>query len=304
MHRGNGMSRVLRGTWACVRESVDAWNRDNVPRLAASLAFYTLLSLAPLVVIMVGVAARAFGRQAVAGQLAYQLQNYVGPEGAWAVEAILSAAYRPGSGVAATTFGVMVLLFGASSVVVELQDALNTIWQVPGREESTGSAIFRMIGQRFFAFILVLGAGAILTVSLLLSSGIAAMGKFSSGRELPSGVLQTAAFVTSFVVTALLFGAIYKLLPEVRLRWRDVAIGAAVTALVFCIGKEAIALYVGKTILGSTYGAAGSLALFLIWVYYSAQLFFLGAEFTKVYVKRLGRDPQSVGESSVQTGAV
>jgi membrane protein len=278
----------VREAWECVKESVAAWNQDNVPRLAASLAFYTLLSLAPLVVIMVGVAARVFGRQAVAGELAYQLQSYVGPEGAWAVEAILSAASQPGTGILATSFGVVVLLFGASSVVVELQDTLNTIWRVPQRPESMTRGIFRMIGQRFFAFLLVIGAGAVLMVSLVISSAIAAVGKFSGTSELPSGVLQAIAFLTSFAVTAVLFAAIYKLLPDVRLRWSDVGVGAAVTALVFCIGKEGIALYLGKTIVGSTYGAAGSLALFLIWVYYSAQLFFFGAELTKVHARRLG----------------
>ncbi len=273
--------------WSCIEESVEQWNQDNVPRLAASLAFYALVSLAPLVVFTVNLAARVFGRQAAAGELAYQLQTYVGPEGASAVEAIVRAAYSPGTGVAATWFGVLVLLFGASSVVVELQDALNTIWHVPVRP-GTGWRILGMIRQRFFAFALVLGAGAVLILSLLISSGIAVVGKISGPQALPETVLQAATFATSYVVTTLLFGAIYKLVPDVHLRWSDVAIGAAVTALIFTIGRQAIAVYLGKAALGSTYGAAGSLALFLIWVYYSAQLFFLGSEFTKVYASRYG----------------
>jgi len=279
---------ALLETWSCIADSVEQWNQDNVPRLAASLAFYTMLSLAPLGVITVGVAARAFGRQAVAGELANQLQTYVGPQGAAAVEAIIRAAYHPGTGIAATWFGVLVLLFGASSVVVELQDALNTIWHVPAIEGTKSRRIFRMIRQRFYAFALVLGAGAVLMLSLLISSAIAAVGKISGPGVLPETVLQVATFVTSYVVTTLLFSAIYKFVPDVRLHWSDVAIGSAVTALLFSMGRQAIALYLGKTAVESTYGAAGSLALFLIWVYYSAQLFFLGAEFTKVYASRYG----------------
>lgn len=278
----------LADAWSYILECLDGWNRDNVPRLAGALAFYSLLSLAPLVVIVTGIAARVFGRQAVAGELAYQLQNYVGPEGAWAVQEILSAAYRPRTGFVSTLVGVVVLLFGASSVVVELQDALNTIWRVSGVQQSTLRTVFRLLGQRFFAFLLVLGAGAVLIVSVVVSSGVQALGKFSSAGGLSPDVVKTIEFLASLAVTTLLFGAIYKLLPDVKLRWRDVGIGAAVTALLFCIGKEAIALYLSKTILGTTYGAAGSLALFLIWVYYSAQIFFLGAEFTKVYAMRLG----------------
>ena len=279
---------ALRGTWSCIADSAEQWNLDNVPRLAASLAFYTMLSLAPLGVITVGVAARAFGRQAVAGELAYQLQTYVGSQGAAAVEAIIRAAYNTGTGFAATTFGILVLLFGASSVVVELQDALNTIWHVPTIQGTKLRGILGMIRQRFYAFALVLGAGAVLILSLLISSGIAAVGKVLGSGALPETILQTATFATSYVLTTLLFGAIYKFVPDVRLRWSDVAIGSAVTALIFSIGRQAIALYLGKTAVGSTYGAAGSLAVFLIWVYYSAQLFFLGAEFTKVYASRYG----------------
>jgi membrane protein len=275
-----------RSTWPCIRESLEGWNRDNVPRLSAAVAFYSLLSLAPLVVIVTGIAARVFGRQAVAGELAYQLQSYVGPQGAWAVQEILSAAYRPGTDFASTLVGIVILLFGASSVVVELQDALNAIWSVPVREQSTLRTVFQMVGQRFFAFVLVSGAGAVLILSVVVSSGVQAVGNFSRADALPPDVIKTVEFLTSLVVTALLFGAIYKLLPHVKLRWRDVGIGAAVTALLFCAGKEAIALYLSKTILGTTYGAAGSLALFLVWVYYSAQIFFLGAEFTKVYARR------------------
>ena len=277
----------LRETWSCMEMSLEEWSRDNAPRLAAALAFYTLLSVAPLLVIAVSIAAEAFGRQAVAGQLGYQLQSYIGSQGAVAVESMLRAAYHPQTGILAATFGLLVLLFGATSLVLELQESLNTIWHVPPREGPRIRELLRMVGERFYAVLLVFAAGAVLLFSLVVSSTIAAIGKFSP-PSVPQPVVQAAAFVMSYIITAVLFAAIYKLLPDVRLEWKDVAVGAAVTALLFTVGRQLIALYLGRTALGSTYGAAGSMVLFLMWVYYSAQLFFLGSEFTKVYAGRLG----------------
>ncbi len=272
------------------KETVNEWINDRAPRLGASLAFYTLLSLAPLLVVIVAVAALVYGRDAARGQLVWQIQGLVGPDGARAIQGLVQGAYKPGTGVIATLLGFLTLAFGASSVVVELRDALNTIWHVPLDRCNTGlSSIFRLVKERFYSFAMILAIGFLLLVSLVLNAWIAAMGKFfASALPTSESLLHLATFLTSFLVVTFLFAAIYKMLPDVRLRWSDVAVGASVTALLFTIGKQLIGLYLGKTSFGSTYGAAGSLVIVLVWVYYSGQLFFLGAEFTKVYTKTFG----------------
>jgi membrane protein len=265
------------------------WNSDNAPRLGASLAFFTLLSLAPLVVVVVAVGAAAFGQQAAVGQFAWQIRNFVGPVGAEAIQELIRGAYKPGTGSVAAILSLLMLAFGASSVAIELHDALNTIWHVPAK---TGPFITRVLAfakERFFSLILVLSGGFILIVSLVWSTWVSAMGRFfGSALALPEFVLHIATFLVSFLAITLIFGAIYKIVPDVPLKWSDVVVGATFTALVFTIGKQLLALYLGKVSLGSPYGAAGSLVTVLIWVYYSAQLFFLGAEFTKIYARTLG----------------
>ncbi len=263
-----------------LKEALREWINDNAPRLGASLAFYTLLSLAPFVVIIVAVAALAYGQKAAQGQLVWQIRDLVGPDRAGTIQEIIKGAYKPRAGVLATLLGLLILGFGASSVFVELHDALNTIWHVPLRRHRTNAAtVIRLIKDRFLSFTMVLGTGFLLLVLLVLNAWIAAV-----GISLP----QIATFVMSVLVIAVLFAALYKTVPDVRLKWSDVALGAAVTSLLFTIGKQFIGLYFAKTSLGSTYGAAGSLLVVLLWVYYSAQLFFWGAEFTKVYTKTLG----------------
>jgi membrane protein len=272
------------------KETVGEWIDDRAPRLGASLAFYTLLSLAPLLIVIVAVAALVYGQEAARGQLVWQIQGLVGPDGAKAIQGLIQGAYKPGTGVVASLLGVLTLAFGASSVVVELRDALDTIWHVPPDPRNTGFAsIFWLAKQRFYSIAMILGVGFLLLVSLVLNAWIAAMGSFF-GSFLPTSeaVLHAATFLFSFFVITFLFAAIYKLLPDVHLRWSDVAIGASVTSLLFTIGKQLIGLYLGKASFGSTYGAAGSLVIVLVWVYYSAQLFFLGAEFTKVYTRTFG----------------
>jgi membrane protein len=272
------------------KETVSEWVNDKAPRLGASLAFYTLLSLAPLLVVIVAVAALVYGQEAARGQLVWQIQGLVGPDGARAIQGLVQGAYKPGTGVIATLLGFLTLAFGASSVVVELSDALNTIWHVPPDRGNTGlSSIFRLVKDRFYSFAMILGVGFLLLVSLVLNAWIAAMGKFfASALPTPESLLHVSTFLISFLVSAFLFAAIFKMLPDVRLQWSDVAVGASVTSLLFTTGKQLIGLYLGKTSFGSTYGAAGSLVIVLLWVYYSAQLFFLGAEFTKVYTKTFG----------------
>ena len=268
----------------------DHWSRDNAPRLAASLAYYSLLSAAPLLVISIAVAGRVFGQEAVQGQLAWEIQTLVGSNAALAIQALVRNAHQPAAGLISTILSAITLAVGASSVVVELHSALNVVW---GVQESDGGTWFRnllsLVKQRFYSAIMVLAAGCLLLISLIASVSVATIANFFRARlPVPEWLLHVTTFVISFLVVTILFGAIYKLLPDVRLRWSDVAIGAAVTALLFSIGKQLLAIYLGHVGFQSTYGAAWTVIFFLVWVYYSAQLFFLGAEFTKIYARNYG----------------
>jgi membrane protein len=273
-----------------IQESFREWDADNAPRLGAALAFYTLLSLAPLLVVIVGVAALVYGKEAAAGQLAWEIQDLVNRDAAEAIQALIHAAYKPGAGMVAASLSILTLIWGASSVVVELHDALNTIWQVPVDSSVTAFVwIFRVVKERFYSFALVLGVGFLLLVSLVLSAWIAALGRFF-GSHLPFSefALHITMFLISFFVITFLFAAIYKFLPDVELEWSDVLVGASITSLIFAAGKQLIGLYLGKASFTSAYGAAGSLVILLVWVYYSALLFLFGAQFTKVYTKHYG----------------
>jgi Predicted membrane protein len=275
---------------SALKEAIAEWSNDNVPRLGASLAFYTLLSLAPLLVVVVAIAALVYGKQAAQGQLFWQIRGMMGEEGARTIQGLLQSAYKPATSAVATVLGVLTLALGASSVVVELRAALNTIWHVPADSSASGfSGLVSMAKERFYSIAMILGVGFLLLVSLILNACIAAVGKFFGGF-LPAreSALQGATAIISFLVITGLFAAIYKFIPAVRLKWSDVIVGASFTALLFTVGKHLIGLYLGKASFGSTYGAAGSLVVVLVWVYYSSQLFFLGAEFTKVYTKRFG----------------
>ena len=273
-----------------LKQTVNAWIDDNAPRLGASLAFYTLLSLAPVLIVVVAVAALAFGQKAAQGQLIWEIQDLVGTEGAKAIQGLIQSAYKPAAGTTATVLGILTLAFGASAVMVELRDALNIIWHVPAAAAfSSFHSFLRLIKERFYLFGLVLGVGFLLLVSLALNAAIAALGSlFGSLLPAPESALHVAIFVISFLVTTFLFAAIYKFLPDVQLKWGDVIVGACFTSFLFTIGKQLIGIYLGKASFGSTYGAAGSLVIVLVWVYYSAQLFFLGAEFTKIYTETFG----------------
>jgi membrane protein len=273
-----------------LKQTFNAWIDDNAARLGASLAFYTLLSLAPVLIVVVTVAAIAFGQKAAQGQLIWEIQDLVGVDGARAIQGLIQSAYKPTTGTTATVLGILTLVFGASAVVVELRDALNTIWHVPSKVKvSTFNSFLRLVKERFYLFGLILGVGFLLLVSLVLNAAIAALGSlFGLLRPTSESVLHLAVFLISFLVITFLFAAIYKFLPEVRLKWSDVIVGACFTSLLFTIGKLLIGIYLGKASFGSTYGAAGSLVIVLVWVYYSAQLFFFGAEFTKVYTETFG----------------
>lgn len=269
-----------------LEETFSEWSRHKAPRLGAALAYYTTLSLAPLVVVMIGLAGIFFGQEAARGQLVWQIQDLVGRDAAKAIEGMVKSAQTPSSGILATVIGTLTLLFGASVVFGELRDALNTVWGVPASE---GLNILGEIRYRFFSFAMVLAVGFLLLVSLVLSTALAAIGKFfGSLLPTPEYVLHIANILLSFAVVTLLFALIYKVVPDVAIAWNDVWIGAAATSLLFSIGKFLIGLYLGKASVGSAYGAAGSLVVILVWVYYSAQIFFFGAEFTQVYANKFG----------------
>jgi membrane protein len=272
-----------------IGETFSEWNNDNAQRLGASLSFFTLLSLAPLVVLVVAVGAAAFGQKAAEGELAWEMRNFIGPVGAEAIQELLRGASKPGAGTAAAVLSFLTLVFGASSVAVELREALNAIWHVPASSGKFSSRIAGFAKERFVSLLLVLGGGFILVVSLIWSAWVAAVGRyFGSVLPVPEPVLHIATFLISFIAITVIFAAIYKFVPEVPLQWSDVIVGACFSAIVFAIGKQLLALYLGKVGVASAYGAAGSLVTVLIWVYYSAQLFFLGAEFTKIYAKTYG----------------
>jgi membrane protein len=241
-----------------------------------------------------------FGPKAAEGQLAWQIQNLVGIKEAMWMQTLIEAAYRPTVGSLAAVASIATLFFSASSVVVELQDALNTIWHVPpGPVRSWLGDIVAFIKGRFYSFVIVLCSGILLLASLALSTWIAALGKWFHPFRIPEAALHTGIFVLSFLVIACIFAAVYKVLPDVPLAWTDVIVGACVSSLLFTLGKQLIGLYLGKVSIGSPYGAAGSLVVILVWVYYSAQLFFLGAEFTKVYAQTCGSfRPNKVVEAS------
>jgi len=262
------------------RHASSEWINDNAPRLGASVAFYTLLSLAPVIVIAVAVAAVIYGQEATQGRLASGIQGAAGPEVARTIRELIRGAYQPRTGVIATLLGLATLAFGASSMFVELRDAMNTIWHVSlPPDRTTAATVIRLIRDRFYSFVTVLGAGFLLLVSLVLNAWIAAM---------RISVPRAATFLMSYLVIAVLFAALYRIVPDVRLKWSDVALGAMITSLLFMIGKQFMALYFAHASLGPTYTAAGSPLVVLLWVYYSALLLFWGAEFTKVYTIAVG----------------
>ena len=275
---------------ALTGEIFDHWSRDEAPRLAAALAYYTILSAAPLLVLSIALADRVFGQQAVQGQLAWEIQTLVGGQAAQAIQAVLRDAHRPTSGLIATILSIATLIVGASSVVVELHSALNLIWGIPDSDAGSWLAgILSFVKLRFYSSLVVIAAGCLLLVSLVASIFITTIGQFFHPLlPTPEWVLHAAAFGGSFIVLTVLFGAIYKLIPDVHLRWSDVFIGASVTSLLLTIGKQLLAIYLGHVGFQSTYGAAWTVVIVLVWIYYSAELFFLGAEFTKVYTRNYG----------------
>ena len=270
-----------------IKKSVLAWIDDYAPSMGAAIAYYTLFSIAPLLIIVIAVAGLVFGPEAAQGAIVAQLQGLIGKEGAIALQALLKSVNEPTQGVIATVISSVTLVIGATTVVAELQSALDRIWRVPVPAGDSG--IWTLLRTRLLSFGLVLGLGFLLLVSLVVSTDVAAFGKwwsgFSGGGE---ALLHVLNFIVSFAITTGLFAMIYKFMPRARIDWHDVWIGATVSALLFEIGKLLIGLYLGKSSVASGFGAAGSLVVLLVWVYFSAQIFLLGAEFTWVYSYRQG----------------
>jgi membrane protein len=276
----------LKVVWELIRQTVSGWSRINAPRLGAALAFYTMWSIAPLLVLFLSIAALVFGPQAAQNQVADQMQNITGPAGGEAIQSLLAHAANAKHGAFAAEVGFLILLFGASGVFGELRDSLNLVW---GIESTSNTGFMHMVRYRFFSFAMVLGVGFLLLVSLLVSAGIAAAGKlFQSYLPISEAALHLGSTLVTFATVTVLFALLYKLVPDAHIDWRDVWVGAAGTALLFAAGKLAIGLYLGRAGVGSAYGAAGSLVVFIIWVYYSAQIFFLGAVFTRIFAERRG----------------
>ncbi|HZO56452.1 MAG TPA: YihY/virulence factor BrkB family protein [Bryobacteraceae bacterium] len=268
------------------------WSAKDAARLGAALAYYTMFSLAPLLVVVIAIAGVFFGPDATRGQVVWQMQELVGREGGEAVQALLKSTQEPTRGLGPALLGLITLVFGASLVVAELRNALNTIWEVPPLKEAGGvvTQIWDLMKRRLFAFMLVVGIGFLLLISLVVNAVLAALGTYFNGElPLPEWALQLVNFMVSFAISTFVFAAIYKVLPDLRIAWSDVLVGAAVTSILFNVGKLAISLYLGKSSLGSAYGAAGSFAVLLAWVYYSAQIFFFGAVFTHVHSKTVNK---------------
>jgi membrane protein len=278
---------ATRTYWHLVRQSVQAWNDDYASSMGAALAYYTTFSLAPLLIIVIAVAGLAFGQEAARGEIVSQLGGLVGTEGAKAVEELLKSASRPTSSVLASIIGLAALLLGATSVFAELQSSLDRIWRAPALQQPSG--VLALLRARLLSFGMVLAMGFLLLVSLVIGAALAALHKWSE-TMLPGGlvVLNLLNLAVGFGVTTLLFAAAYRILPRARVAWADVWIGAAVTAALFSVGKYLIGLYLGRAGVSSGFGAAGSLVIILVWVYYSAQIFLLGAEFTWVFAHARG----------------
>lgn len=268
------------------KETLQEWSEDEAPRLAAALSYYTVFSLAPLLIIAIAVAGFFLGRSDVQQQILGEVETMLGAEGRDLVRGLIQDASRPGAGLVAMLVGIATLVFGASGVYGQLQEALNTIWEV---EAAPGAGIWATIRKRFLSFTMVVGSGFLLLVSLLVSAALSAASEYFSNL-LPGmdSLWQVLNLVASYAVVTLIFALVFKFLPDVEIEWGDVWIGAAVTALLFTIGKFLIGWYLGTSAPGSTYGGAGSLVVILLWVYYSAQILFFGAEFTQVYARHYG----------------
>jgi membrane protein len=282
----NEASMHFRDIWALIKDTFSEWGEDKAPRLSAALAYYTAFSLAPILVIVIAIVGLVLDRGTVQESVIQQVGGLAGSGGADLIRTMLEASQDFGSNLIAMIIGIVALIFGATGVFGALQDALNTMWEVAPKPKQ---GILGFIKSRFFSFAMVIVVGFLLLVSLVISAALVALNEWSlallPGFEV---VFQILNVITSFLVITLLFALLFKYVPDAEIKWRDVWLGAAITALLFSIGKQAIGLYLGNSDPGSKFGGAGALVIILLWVYYSAMILFLGAEFTQVYANTFG----------------
>ena len=290
------MPKKLEAAWALLKQVAVSWVDDYVPSMGAALAYYTMFSLAPLLLIVISVAGLVFGEDAARGEIESQLRALMGERGAGAVQALLASTREPLEGTAATVLGVLLLLVGATTVFGELQDALDRIWRAPARAGASGW--LALVRARLLSFGMILAIGFLLIVSLVISAALSSMDRLW-GPSIGSDIAWAAVVneTGAFLFVAVMFALIYKLMPRARVEWKDVWIGAGVTALLFTGGKFLIGLYVGRSGVVSGFGAAGSLVVVLLWVYWSAQIFLVGATFTWVYANTFGSRKPAVASA-------
>lgn len=277
--------------WRLTSATFAAWSHDKGQRLGAALAYYSIFSIGPLVIVFLAISGFFFGEQALRGELFGQLRGLLGDEGAAAIQLMAASAYKPTAGTVAGILSVVTLMIGATGVVVELKDALNTIWQV---EEKPNGGIKQFVSKYILSIAAIIGIGFLLTISLVVSAAISALGRFSFGDQSTMTVfLQLINFSVSLLILTALFAVMFKYLPDCKVQWINALQGGALTALLFSISKLVIGLYLGRIGVTSSYGAAGSIVVILIWIYFSAQIFFFGAEFTKISTHWRENIPQS-----------
>jgi membrane protein len=290
----------LQHFYQLAKKSVVAWIDDYAPSMGAAISYYTVFSIAPLMIIVIAVAGFVWGREAVQGEIVGQLSGLIGKEGAQGIQALIESASQPTQGLVATAISIVVLVIGATTVFAELQSALDRIWQAPKAPQVSG--IWAIVRSRLLSLGFILGLGFLLLVSLVSGAALAAFGSWI-GRLLPGweNLLFVINIVFSIGIATVLFAMIFKVMPQVKVGWRDVWTGALVTAVLFEVGKWLISLYIGKSSITSSFAAAGSLVVLLVWVYYSAQIFLLGAEFTWVFANEHG---SLAGQQKPETGTL
>jgi membrane protein len=277
---------TLKNIWILIKAATSSWVDDYAQSMGAALAYYTMFSIAPLLLIVISIAGLIFGAEAARGEIFAQLQGLMGKQGADAVQGLLESVSKPAESITAMVVGTILLLVGATTVFGELQDALDRIWRAPKRNKG---GLWSLLRARLLSFGMIMGIGFLLMVSLVVSAALAALGKLWGPLFADWGILaNTLNILVSFLLTVTVFAMIYKIMPRAKVDWADVWVGAVVTALLFTVGKFLIGLYIGKSGVTSGFGAAGSLVVVLVWVYYSAQIFLMGAEFTWAYALTFG----------------
>jgi membrane protein len=276
----------LKKIWKLLKQAVKEWQKDKVPILAAALAYYMVFSIAPMVIIVIAVVGFIVGESVARQEVIEQMEALLGADVAEQVRVVIQNQFKPSSNIIATVVGLITVIFGATTVVVQLKQALNMIWDV---QLKPGQGVKGFIKTRILSILMVLGIGLILLLSLILSAVLSGVDRLlEQYLAVPSIVWSVTDNLISVILMTLLFGQIYRVLPDVEISWKDVAVGSVITAILFTLGKAGISIYLGTSSVGSAYGAAGSLVIFLMWVFYSAQIFLFGAELTKVWARTYG----------------